>query len=251
MKKTFLDKTPIVSMIQCRTKQECIDKINRSFTAGAEAFGVQLCQLKREERTDENLKSIFDACKDKPIYVTSYRYNQSTGMSDGECADLLIKALNFGATLLDIPGDLFDKNQFQITDNEEAVSKQKELIDKIHSSGGEVLISTHDFRELSAEEIFRVAKLQAQRGADIIKIVVKAESIKMLPEYIAVIQKVKEQLNKPFLFLDVGACSNILRKVGPDLGTCMYLCVESHSELDTPAQPIIKNLKLIRDNMKG
>lgn len=250
MKKTFLDITPIVSMIQCRTADECIDKIKKSLLDGAEAFGIQLCQLKREERTDDKLKSIFSACEDKPIYVTSYRYNQSQGMSDTECSDLLIKALEFGATLLDVPGDLFDKNSFQITDNEEAVSKQRKLIDSIHNLGGEVLISTHDFRELSKAEILNIAKLQVEHGADIIKIVVKSESEKMLPEYISAIQEVKTEFKKPFLFLDVGACSNILRKLGGFLGSCMYLCVQSHGELDTPAQPKIKQVLQIRCGME-
>ena len=76
MKKTFLDKTPIVAMIQSRTADECIEKIERSFSDGTEGLGVQLCQLKKEERTDENLKNIFDTCMDKPVYVTSYRYRR-------------------------------------------------------------------------------------------------------------------------------------------------------------------------------
>lgn len=250
MNKTFTDgKKPLVAMIQCRTADECIDKIRRSADDGAEAFGIQLCQLKIEERTDENLKSIFDACNDKPVYITSYRYNESTGMTDEECAELLVKGLSLGATLCDIPGDLFDQNEFQITENQNAVDRQRELIDKIHKNGGEVLISTHDLRELPPERIYEIAQLQAMHGADVIKIVVRSESVNVLPEYIKVVQKVNETIRKPFLFLDIGACSNILRKVGPDLGTCMYLCVQSHGALDTPAQPVLKKLKLIKENM--
>ncbi len=251
MGKTFLDKIPLVSMIQCKTANDCIYKIRRSLTDGAEAFGIQLCQLKREERTDEKLKSIFASCDDKPIYVTSYRYNESEGLTDDECADLLIKALKCGATLCDVPGDLFDKNDYQITSDKAAVLKQKELISDIHSMGGEVLVSTHDFRELSFDEIFNIAKLQAEHGADIVKIVVKSTSINMLPDYIKAMQRVTEELKKPILFLDVGACSNVLRKTGGLLGSCMYLCVESHSELDTPAQPTIKQVNVIRREMNN
>lgn len=249
--KTFLNgNKPLTAMIQCRTADACIEKIKCSISDGAEALGIQLCQLSRSERTDEKLKSIFDACEDKPIYITSYRYNQSKGLTDRQCADLLLRGLELGATLLDVPGDLFAQNEYQITTDKEAVKLQKELIDTIHESGGEVLISTHDFRELSADEIFGIAKLQAEHGADVIKIVVKSQNINMLPKYIEVIQKINNEIKKPLLFLDSGACSNILRKVGPQLGACMYLCVQSHNELDTPTQPKLKNLKLIRDNMK-
>ena len=79
----------------------------------------------------------------------------------------------------------------------------------------------------------------------------KSESVEKLPEYIKVIQRVNKEIGKPFLFLDVGACSNILRKVGGFLGTCMYLCVESHNELDTPAQPTIKQVSAIRNAMEA
>ncbi len=252
MKKSFLNlpTPPIVAMIQCKTEKECIEKINRSLKAGAEAFGIQLCRLEESERTEEKLTKIFSACKDLPIYVTSYRAGTNEKYTDGQCAEVLLRALKAGATLCDVRGDMFDENIYQITKNEQAVKKQKELIEDIHKSGGEVLISTHDFRELSADEIFGIAKLQAEHGADVIKIVVKSENIKMLPEYIKVIQKVKNELKKPFLFLDVGACSNILRKIGGELGSCMYLCVESHGELDTPAQPTIKKVLQIRNAME-
>ena len=250
MTKNFFDNPPIVAMIQCKTADECIKKIGKSLKDGAEAFGIQLCQLNREERSEEKLKEIFLACKGKPIYVTSYRYNQSQGMSDSECADLLIKALKCGAVILDVMGDLFDENAYQITEDENAEKHQKKLIDKIHNMGGKVLISTHDFRELSADEIFNIADIQVKHGADIIKIVVKSESVEMLPEYIKVIQKVNREIKKPFLFLDTGACSNMLRKIGGFLGSCMYLCVESHGELDTPQQPTIGQLKQIRNAME-
>lgn len=248
--KTFLNgKKPLVAMIQCKTPEKCIEKIKASLIDGAEAFGIQLCQLEKKYRTIEILKDIFSYCENKPIYITSYRYNESIGMTDSECAELLLLGLESGATLCDIMGDLFMQNENQITEDADAVSLQKALIKKIHKKGGEVLISTHDFRELSGEEIFDIAKLQSEHGADIIKIVVKSESIEKLPEYIKVIQRVNKEIGKPFLFLDTGACSNILRKTGGFLGSCMYLCVESHSELDTPAQPTIKQMSAIRNAM--
>lgn len=250
MKFADVDK-PLVAMIQCRTAEECIAKIKRSIDAGADALGVQLCQLSREERTDEKLKAIFDACEEKPVYVTSYRCGESTGLSDEERSELLLRCLRFRPLLCDIVGDTFAKNKRQITADKKAVAKQRKLIDEIHAKGGEVLISTHNLQELSADQIFRTAKLQAEHGADVIKIVVKSESTDKLPEYIGVINKVNKKFGKPFLFLDTGACSNILRKVGPDMGTCMYLCVESHNKLDTVAQPELKNVIPIKENMKA
>lgn len=253
MKKSFLNFPcpPLVAMIQCRTPQQCKDKIRASLQAGADAFGIQLCQLERPYRTEAVLSDIFACCGDKPIYITSYRVGLSEGMTDGECADLLLLGLRCGATLCDVIGDLFDDNGRQITTDPAAVEKQKALIDTVHQHGGEVLISTHDFRELSGEELFEVAALQAAHGADVIKIVVQSQTADILPDYLAAVRRIKTELHKPVLLLDSGACAGVLRKVGPDLGTCMYLCVESHNELDTPAQPVLKCLKQLRDYMRA
>ena len=43
--------------------------------------------------------------------------------------------------------------------------------------------------------------------------------------------------------------SKIMRKIGGELGRCMYLCVAEHDEFSTETQPLLKNVKLIRDNL--
>ena len=90
--KTFLkyDKPPLTAMIQCETADECIKKL---LTDGVDAFGIQLCVLKREYRDEETLKRIFSACGDKPIYATSYRCKESEGMSDGVNPEFCVKSL--------------------------------------------------------------------------------------------------------------------------------------------------------------
>ena len=240
---------PLVAMIQCRTKEECIEKIKSSLKNGAEAFGIQLCQLKLCDRTKESLTSIFAACEGKPIYVTSYRLHLSENLTEDECAELLLSAAQCGASLCDIPGDFYKPNKKQITTDRQAVSKQKELVKKLHKLNSQVLFSTHDQHELSKEEIFNIAKLQAEHGADVIKIVVKSSRKEMIYDYIDCIKKVSEEIKKPFLLLDSGAGKNILRKVGGFLGVCMYLCVDSYNEFDTKTQPVLKDLKQLREKM--
>ena len=63
-----------------------------------------------------------------------------------------------------------------------------------------------------------------------------------------IINMLKENLKIPFLFLCGGEC-HILRRIGGELGCSMYLTVYEYDELATPAQPLLKNLKAIRDNM--
>ncbi len=236
-------------MIQCPTPEACISKIRASIKDGAEAMGIQLCQLRREYRTEFCLKEIFDACEGLPIYVTSYRHGQSAGMSDQECAELLIQACRCGASLMDIPGDLYHPETCGLTYDAEAVRQQKELVDRIHAMGGEILISVHDLRPLSLEEIIKIAEAEQDRGTDIIKIVVRDEHISQLPAYVSVLQTLCSRCSRPVLFLPSGPCGVFLRRIGIQLGCCMALTVQSHGPLDTPQQPLILQVSAIRDNL--
>ena len=67
-------------------------------------------------------------------------------------------------------------------------------------------------------------------------------------ENLKIINLLKENLKIPFLFLCGGEC-HILRRVGGELGCCMYLCVHEYDELSTNTQPLLKNVKAIRDNV--
>ena len=251
MKPSFLrSDTPFLcAMIQCATPDECCEKIRLSLESGADAIGIQLDRLKRHLRTPEHLKQIFSSCDDKPIYVTSYRTGENIGMTDDECVELLLLALECGATLFDVMGDLYDRSpQYELTMDDEAIKKQMELIDTIHRAGGEVLMSSHTYKSTTLEENLMIAREQAKRGADIIKIVNDAQSIDEIPTYIDAIQKIKNETGKKLLFLASGK-AEVIRYIGPSLGVCMYLTVVYHSELDTEEQPLLSRAKAIRENI--
>ena len=67
-------------------------------------------------------------------------------------------------------------------------------------------------------------------------------------ENLKMINMLKEKLDVPFLFLSGGECK-ILRRIGGELGCCMYLCVCEYDNFATPLQPLLKKVKAIRDNM--
>lgn len=250
MKPTFLnyDKPLLTAMIQCPTKEEAITKIKKSLNLGADAFGVQLCQLKKEYRNLKDLKEIFDACDGRPIYITSYKAGESAGYTHEQCAELLLLGLEAGATLCDVMGDMFDtKVDLELSRNPAVVKKQMDLINKIHSRGGEVLMSSHALRNITVDEALLIAEEHEKRGADIIKIVVVADHKNDIPKYIECIQKIVSRTDKKLLFLCSGE-GTIIRYIGPCFGVCMYLCVESHGPLDTREQPLLSRLKPIRDN---
>lgn len=237
-------------MIQCVTPEECVIKIKASLADGAEALGVQLCRIKRELRTKENLAKIFEACEERPIYVTSYRHSENDGYTDEECVGVLLLALECGATMLDIMGDMYDRGaKYELTENPAAVKKQKALINKIHSSGGEVLMSSHTGNNLAVEETLKIARAHEDRGADVIKIVNTTKDIEDLPKSMETINTIYKTVNKKFLYLESGPTQNIVRQVGANLGVCMYLCCQYHGPFDTVEQPDLRRIKAVRDNI--
>ena len=239
----------LVAMVQERTPDGATDVILNSLYDGADAFGIQLESLEREFRTPETLKKIFAACAGRPIYITSYRTSQSKGMTDDECADLLLTGLEAGADLGDVPGDFFHPEKNQITFDGKAVEKQIRLTEKIHSMGKEALMSSHLQAFYPKEDVLRFADAQKQRGADVVKIVSEANSRRELLECIGICEELKESLGRPFLFLAGGSENRLLRLIGPAFGVCMYLCVQQYKPGNTKAQPILRAAKAIRDNM--
>ena len=252
MKKTFLkyEKPLLTAMVQGETPEECIDIITNSLWDGAEGFGIQLENLKREYRNPDTLRKIFASCEDKPIYVTSYRTSHSRGYTDEECAEYLLMACECGATLCDVMGDQFHPEPHELTMDEYAIEKQKKLIETLHAKGCEVLMSTHIHAFYPEDEVLKIAREQVSRGADIVKIVNFAETEDQLIENLNIVHSLKKNLDKKFLYLANGPHGRLLREIGPKLGVCMYLCVQNYRPLNSREQPMLRNMRIMREVMR-
>ncbi len=249
-KRTFFDneKATLTCMVQGDNPGRIKELMKKSVPQGAEAFGIQFEQMNSEYRNAEVYKELFACAEDKPTYVTNYRYNKNEGKSDEQLAEELLELADCGADLCDMMGDYFDRQPDEITYNETAVAKQKNLIDKLHKRGARVLISSHIMKFTPADEVLKIALAHQSRGADISKIVVGAENTEQQLENLKMINMLKEKLDVPFLFLSGGECK-ILRRIGGELGCCMYLCVYEYDNFASPLQPLLKKVKAIRDNM--
>jgi len=249
MKKTFLeyDKATLTVMVQAETPDRIKELIDKATPLGAEAFGMQFEQMKSEYRSTDTYKQLF-AYADKPVYVTNYRSCQNEGKSDEILAEELLELADCGATLCDVIGDLYDRHPDEVAVSEDAIKKQMKLIDNLHEKGAEVLMSSHILQYTPAERVLEVALEHQRRGADISKIVTGADTMEQQMENLRIVNMLKENLKIPFLYLSGGEC-HILRRIGGELGCCMYLCVYEHDGLATPQQPLLENIKAIRDNM--
>ena len=250
MRQSFFenDKAVLTVMVQADNPDRIKELIDKSVPEGAEAFGMQFEQLKPEYRTKEVYRDLFTYTKDKPVYITNYRHTTNEGKSDEVLAKELIEFAECGADLCDVMGDYFDRQPDEVAVSKTAIEKQKELIRKIHDKGAKVLMSSHVYKYTPAERVLEIALEHQSRGADICKIVTGASNMEEQLENLKIINMLKEKLDIPFLFLCVDECS-IIRRIGGELGCCMYLCVHEHDALATATQPLLKDVKIIRDTM--
>ncbi len=240
--------SPLTVMLQCKTPEVAIGRIRNANSLGAEAYGLQAESLEREYQTPEVYKKIFGEMKGRPAYVTFYRGASNKGRSDEELAEGLITLAESGAALCDVMGDLFAKHPEELTDDKDAIEKQMKLIDALHERGAKVLMSSHTGTVLPAERVLEMALEQKRRGADVIKIVTRADTMAEQLESMRIITLLKEKLGAPFLYLCGGECT-LLRRLGWRLGNCMSLCVYEHDAYSTPVQPLLSTMKTVRDNL--
>lgn len=244
------EKPVLTVMLQYETPEEVISVIENSIKEGAEAFGLQVESLKPEYHTTEVYKKIFAAAKGLPIYATYYRSGHNEGKTDDQLAEGIVELAKAGATLCDVIGDIFCKHPEELTDNEEAIQKQIALIDELHALGAEVLISSHLYKYAPAERVLEIAFEQKRRGADVIKIVTKGDTMAEQMENLRINTLLKEQLGAKFLYLSGGECCSIHRRLSGILGSCTYLCVYKYHPKATMAQPLLKITKAVRDEME-
>ena len=235
-------------MLPCETPEVAISRIGKALPLGADAFGLQAECLRPEYQNGESVQRIFDAGGGKPFYVTNYRHASNEGKSDLELADGLLKLADRGAALVDVMGDLFAKHPDELTEDARAIERQTALIDALHARGAQVLMSSHLYRYAPAERVLEIAFEQKRRGADVIKIVTAAADMTQQIENLRITDLLQKELGAPFLFLTGGTCT-VHRRLGMKLGCCMGLCVVEHDALSTPAQPLLTELKTVRDEL--
>ena len=142
-------------------------------------------------------------------------------------------------------GDLFDPQPGEFTRNPNAVQKQMQLIDDIHAAGAEVIMSSHILQFTPAERVLDMAREVQRRGADIFKVVTGAATMAEEIENLRIIDLLRQELHIPFLFLCGGEC-HLLRRIGGQLGCCMYLCVHEYDAFAAPMQPLLRDTVALR-----
>lgn len=246
MKSRFLvDGRPtLTAMIKSSDTEHILVEIDKILEQGTDAFGFQIDMLKPEERCEKTYKTIFNAMKGKPCYVTNYYRGNRVPHTDEELTDELCRAVSCGGVLMDIPGDSFDRVNGEFTENPEAIEKQIKVIERIKALGGEVLMSSHVLKYIDCEDVIKIAVGHKERGVNVSKIVTEANSDTELLNNLRTSIVLKEQLGIPSLFLCNGTHCAKHRILGPSIGSDMFLVIENSLDGICP-QPTIKKAKEI------
>ena len=161
----------------------------------------------------------------------------------------LLEALDCGATLCDVMGDMYSPDPLELTKNPSAVSKQKELICEIHRRGGEVIMSSHVKRHLCQNDVIDFALSQEARGVDIVKLVTVADTMEQLMENLNASLLLQKRLSIPFIFVANGQYGKIQRNIGYMFGSFALLCVYRYRTPRIFSQPLIKSMKSVLQNV--
>lgn len=248
MRDSFLenDKAVLTVMIQADTPQRIKELMEQAGPEGAEAFGMQFERLRPEYRSREVYRELFVHTGGRPVYVTNYRSKQNIEKKDELLAQELLEFAECGADLCDVMGDYFDRQPDELAVDKVAIEKQVELIEALHEKGAKVLMSSHIYKFTPAERVLEIALEHQRRGADICKIVTRADTMDQELINLQIIRLLKRELQIPFLFLCNGECS-IIRRIGGELGCCMYLCVYEYDAFATLSQPLLRDVATIRE----
>jgi len=248
---SFLNKPyPVIAGIICgQTPQELIAAARNSESEGAEGITIDLYDLKPEFRNSESFKSIINSVN-LPFMFYFYRGDKWKKSSEDDRQEVLLAAAEAGASMIDVMGDLYDPSPKEITYNQNAIDNQKRLIDKIHSKGADVVISSHTGCFLTTEEVIKHMLELGSRGPEVVKIVTAINTEEELAEALHTTIALNSELKTPFIHLCNGKYSRPHRFMSPVLGTSILFAVPYYSErYPGLTQPTIKSMKAVLDNI--
>ena len=268
MEKLSQLETPVLAgVVREKTVKAAIAEIKNCMYDGAGMIDLHMSCL--ESMDTDSLKSVISASK-LPILALNYNKNyywQDCGFSEEERAESFLRAVEAGAAGIDMQGYTFDaksKTEFcgddkysftkgnpkEIVTDDAVISKQCELIEKVHSMDAEVLLSCHPGISMNCEQVVDLALFLEKRNPDIIKIVTCASNEDDLIESIKTMSVLKKVVKTAVSYHANGAAGSLSRIINPILGGHMIFCVDHYNEGSTMEQLDLKTVRAVIDNMK-
>ena len=249
MIESIKNKPLLTCVITDNTAKKCIATIRNAIYEGADAFYLDYSKLDDSERNLSRLRQIFDYCEDRPVMVMCYRRKNRPDMTDERIAESLLMSVEAGASIVDVIGDLYNQSPLQLSNDPESFEKQRKLVERIHSMGGEIMMSSHTWVPMTPEHTLSHAKSLLSRGADMIKIACTASSEEEATMAFMSTLMLKNELSAPFLHVCMGQFGKLHRVISPMIGSSMALCVQSYNDVGMYDQVLLKATKAVFDNL--
>ena len=268
MKKTLADlNAPVLAgVVKEKTAAAAIAEMKNCMCDGAGMIDLHLSCLQNNET--ETLRRIISSTK-LPVLALNYNctYNgQDAGYSEEQRVESLLRAVEAGAAGIDMQGYTFDLkskqgfcgedkysftkgNPKEVVTDKSIISKQCELIEKVHSKGAEVLLSCHPGIFMNCQQVVELAQFLEKRNPDIIKIVTIANTQEDLIESFKTMITLKKELKTPVSYHAAGKTGALSRIINPILGGHIAFCVDRFSESSTMEQLDLRAARAIVDNM--
>jgi len=275
MKFTELARPFIVGVISDGDVDSCIRTIRLAEFDGADGFQWELHNFKDFPPSKEQMRDVISSTI-KPLWTTNRREGRDRGlgaikiMSEEERVKLQMDALGAGAVCIDIEMDTFDpwdlwseekrKREWpRLMDitvdpkefpheccfNKEAIEKQKRVVDQVHSVGAEVLFSCHTLVRTRTEGILKIGKELEDRGADLIKIVVRNDNFYDLCDTLKANVLLSENMKVPFKLMSQGEPSKLGRVLFPMFGSAWAFCQQDLRSGGSHYRPLISTERFI------
>lgn len=257
----------LAGVIRERNVRDAIAEIKNCKYDGANMIDLHLSCL---EKTDiESLRSMISSSM-LPVLALNYNNTyewEDAGLSEEERVASLLRAAEAGAAGIDMQGYTFhlpskkefcgeDKYSFtkgnpkEIVTDEAVISKQCELIEKVHSMGAEILLSCHPGISMNCEQVVDLAAFLEKRNPDIIKIVTRASNEDDLAESIRAMLLLKKEIKTPVAYHANGSAGTLSRIINPLLGGQIAFCADRYSESSTMEQIDLHTAAVIVENFK-
>ena len=235
----------VVGMIKSLSEKGIFEEVERIRQDGADAYGFQLEGVHEGSKTPEAIERILSFMSDKPIYFTNYmRRNSTPGITWERLEREITFAAQRGASLIDIPGDMYSSSDMELTYDNLAIEKQIRLIERLHTMGADVLMSSHVLRFVDSDTVLSIALEHERRGADVSKIVINTDTRDELGDAFIASVKLSKMIKAGTLLLCNGEEARTHRYLGPLFGSALLLATENGIS-GRQDQPTIEEAKKI------
>ena len=243
----------LAGVVKEKTVRAAIAEMRNAMYDGADMIDLHLSTL-----DDTGVVALKEIISSLPLPTLALNYSnfskETAEEQEPERVASLLRAAEAGAAGIDMQGYTFcqpsklafvGENKYSFTrDNPKEVvtdsaiiSKQCELIERVHSMGAEVLLSCHPGVYMNREQVVELALFLEKRSPDIIKIVIaEANTEEQMAECFATMVALKKEIKTPVTFHANGKCGALTRIINPVLGGHIAFCVSRFNEESTMGQ---------------